>query len=155
HCTREDLVSPRAQHGFSLARQSRLGIPYYGYHARRDRRKADRRGIATRKDEAVMPVIRSPRPIRNRSQQAKKPIWRNPMPMTDLLNRRAAPLMAAAAALALFSGGAQAAWEPTRNVEFIVPAGTGGGADQMARMIQGIVAKHNLMKQTMVVINKA
>ncbi|HYC66402.1 MAG TPA: tripartite tricarboxylate transporter substrate-binding protein [Reyranellaceae bacterium] len=47
------------------------------------------------------------------------------------------------------------AWDPTRNVEFIVPAGTGGGADQMARMIQGIVAKHGLMKQTMVVINKA
>ncbi|MGD9879097.1 MAG: Bug family tripartite tricarboxylate transporter substrate binding protein [Reyranella sp.] len=47
------------------------------------------------------------------------------------------------------------AWEPSRNVEFIVPAGTGGGADQMARMIQGIVAKHNLMKQTIVVVNKA
>jgi putative tricarboxylic transport membrane protein len=47
------------------------------------------------------------------------------------------------------------AWEPTRNVEFIVPAGTGGGADQMARMIQGIIAKHNLMKQSMVVVNKA
>ncbi|MFO1161427.1 MAG: tripartite tricarboxylate transporter substrate binding protein [Reyranellaceae bacterium] len=47
------------------------------------------------------------------------------------------------------------AWEPTRNVEFIVPAGTGGGADQMARMVQGIIAKHNLMKQTMVVVNKA
>jgi putative tricarboxylic transport membrane protein len=47
------------------------------------------------------------------------------------------------------------AWEPTRNVEFIVPAGTGGGADQMARMIQGIIAKHKLMNQTMVVINKA
>ena len=43
------------------------------------------------------------------------------------------------------------AWEPTRTVEFIVPAGTGGGADQMARMIQGIIAKHGLMKQTMVV----
>ena len=48
-----------------------------------------------------------------------------------------------------------AAWDPTRNVEFIVPAGTGGGADQMARMVQGIIAKHNLMQQTMVVINKA
>jgi putative tricarboxylic transport membrane protein len=47
------------------------------------------------------------------------------------------------------------AWEPTRNIEFIVPAGTGGGADQMARMIQGIIAKHNLMKQSMVVVNKA
>ncbi len=47
------------------------------------------------------------------------------------------------------------AWEPTRTVEFIVPAGTGGGADQMARAIQGIIAKHNLMKQSMVVVNKA
>lgn len=50
---------------------------------------------------------------------------------------------------------AQAQWEPQRPVEFIVPAGTGGGADQMARAIQGIIAKHNLMKQPMVVINKA
>jgi len=50
---------------------------------------------------------------------------------------------------------AQAAWEPTRPVEFIIPAGTGGGADQMARTIQGIVSKHNLMKQPMVVINKS
>jgi hypothetical protein len=40
-----------------------------------------------------------------------------------------------------------AAWEPTKPVEFVVPAGTGGGADQMARLIQGIVVKHNLMKQ--------
>ena len=50
---------------------------------------------------------------------------------------------------------ASAAWEPTRPVEFIIPAGTGGGADQMARTIQGIVTKHNLMKQPMVVINKS
>src|SRR5690348_16724126 len=47
------------------------------------------------------------------------------------------------------------AWEPTKTVEFIVPAGTGGGADQMARFIQGMVAKHSLMKQSMVVINKS
>jgi putative tricarboxylic transport membrane protein len=50
---------------------------------------------------------------------------------------------------------ANAAWEPTRPVEIIVPAGTGGGADQMARTIQGIIAKHGLMKQSMVVINKS
>jgi putative tricarboxylic transport membrane protein len=49
---------------------------------------------------------------------------------------------------------ALAAWQPTRPVEFIVPAGTGGGADQMARTIQGIVSKHKLMKQSLVVINK-
>jgi putative tricarboxylic transport membrane protein len=40
-------------------------------------------------------------------------------------------------------------------VEFIVPAGTGGGADQMARMIQGVVQKHSLMAQPIVVINKS
>lgn len=46
------------------------------------------------------------------------------------------------------------AWEPTKPVEFIIPAGPGGGADQMARMIQGIVTKHNLMKQTIIPVNK-
>jgi putative tricarboxylic transport membrane protein len=61
---------------------------------------------------------------------------------------------AGAAALAI-AAPASAAWEPTRPVEFIVPAGTGGGADQMARVIQGIVTKHALMKQSMVVINKS
>ena len=53
-----------------------------------------------------------------------------------------------------FAPVASAAWEPTKSVEFVVPAGTGGGADQMARLIQAIVAKNNLMKQPMVVVNK-
>jgi len=56
---------------------------------------------------------------------------------------------------AMQSPAALAAWEPTKPVEFIVPAGTGGGADQMARFLQGIVAKHNLMKQPLIVINKS
>jgi tripartite-type tricarboxylate transporter receptor subunit TctC len=47
------------------------------------------------------------------------------------------------------------AWEPSHPIEFIVPAGTGGGADQMARAMQGIIAKHNLSKQSVVVINKS
>jgi len=58
------------------------------------------------------------------------------------------------AALAM-SVPASAAWEPTKAVTFVIPAGTGGGADQMARFVQGIVTKHNLMKQPMVVINKS
>ncbi|MEO6744740.1 MAG: tripartite tricarboxylate transporter substrate-binding protein, partial [Caldimonas sp.] len=33
--------------------------------------------------------------------------------------------------------------------------GTGGGADQMARFLQGIVAKHQLMKQPLIVVNKS
>jgi putative tricarboxylic transport membrane protein len=60
-----------------------------------------------------------------------------------------------AAACALFSQAASAAWEPTKPVEFVVPAGTGGGADQMARFLQGIVAKHQLMKQPLIVVNKS
>jgi putative tricarboxylic transport membrane protein len=51
--------------------------------------------------------------------------------------------------------GAAAAWQPTRPVEFVVPAGTGGGADQMARFIQGVVQKHNLMSQPIVVVNRS
>jgi len=62
----------------------------------------------------------------------------------------------AGAAILAVSGAVQAqGWEPTKNVEFIIPAGTGGGADQMARAIQGIVAKHGLMKQSILPINKA
>ncbi len=52
------------------------------------------------------------------------------------------------------SGSAQA-WEPTHPIEIIVPAGTGGGADQMARVMQGIISKHGLSKQSIVVINKS
>jgi putative tricarboxylic transport membrane protein len=67
--------------------------------------------------------------------------------------------LGAAAALSVItafgSSSVLAAWEPNRPVEFIVPAGTGGGADQMARTIQGIITKHKLMKQSMVVINKS
>jgi tripartite-type tricarboxylate transporter receptor subunit TctC len=60
----------------------------------------------------------------------------------------------ATAAMAI-SGTAQAAWEPTKPVEFVVPAGTGGGADQMARLIQGIIVKHKLMKESLIVVNKS
>jgi tripartite-type tricarboxylate transporter receptor subunit TctC len=66
---------------------------------------------------------------------------------------RASALSIGALALAI-AGGPALAWEPTKTVEFIVPAGTGGGADQMARRVDGIVKKYDLMKQPMVVVNK-
>jgi len=59
--------------------------------------------------------------------------------------------VAALAATATFS--VQAAWEPTKPVEVVVPAGAGGASDQMARTIQGIVVKHQLMKQPMLILN--
>ena len=69
---------------------------------------------------------------------------------------RRALLLLGGSALALARPAlAQRAWEPQRPVQFIVPAGTGGGADQMARVVQGIVSKHGLMRQPMVVVNKA
>jgi len=74
-------------------------------------------------------------------------------PLSSTLRTTVAAL--SATACALFSQAASAAWEPTKPVEFVVPAGTGGGADQMARFLQGIVAKHQLMKQPLIVVNKS
>ena len=62
-------------------------------------------------------------------------------------------LVGAIAALGMST--AAQAWEPTKPVEFIIPAGTGGGADQMARLIQGIISKNNLMKGNLIVVNKS
>jgi tripartite-type tricarboxylate transporter receptor subunit TctC len=64
------------------------------------------------------------------------------------------PLCAAALSLALCAP-AQSAWEPTKPVEVIVPAGAGGASDQMARTIQGIIVKHQLMKLPMLIMNKS
>ena len=61
----------------------------------------------------------------------------------------------AAAVMALGVATSAAAWEPTKPVEFVVPAGTGGGADQMARLIQGIIVKHKLMTESVIVVNKS
>ncbi len=64
-----------------------------------------------------------------------------------------APLVMAAAA-ALATGPARA-WEPTKPIEFVIPAGTGGGADQMARLISGVAEKHKLSPQPIIAINKS
>jgi putative tricarboxylic transport membrane protein len=69
------------------------------------------------------------------------------------ISKAAAATFAAAALAAAVP--VHAAWEPTKPVEFVVPAGTGGGADQMARLIQGIVIKHKLMKEPLIVVNKS
>src|SRR5215207_4850478 len=61
----------------------------------------------------------------------------------------------AAALLALAGTTPALAWEPTKPVEFVIPAGTGGGADQMARLLQGIIIKYKLMKEPLIVVNKS
>ncbi len=72
--------------------------------------------------------------------------------MQQLFHRSARTTLVIAGLLTAF---AASAWEPTKPVEFVVPAGTGGGADQMARFIQGVVAKNKLMAQPIIVVNKA
>jgi putative tricarboxylic transport membrane protein len=86
--------------------------------------------------------------INDRRQQVKTKF-------SKLTNELAAGVAIAIASMGLMSASAHAAWEPTKPVEFVVPAGTGGGADQMARLIQGIVIKNNLMKQPLIVVNKS
>ena len=71
------------------------------------------------------------------------------------IRRRAAGAVLGALALAALSSGPAAAWEPTKPIQFIVPAGTGGGADQMARFIQGVVSKHKLSKEPIIVVNES
>jgi putative tricarboxylic transport membrane protein len=87
-----------------------------------------------------------------------KPVCAVDAVVSAATSRPGLPRWTAAFAVALGSAIAPqmaSAWEPTKAVEFVVPAGTGGGADQMARLIQGIVVKHKLMKESMVVINKS
>jgi tripartite-type tricarboxylate transporter receptor subunit TctC len=68
--------------------------------------------------------------------------------------RRIAALIPALVAVASLCSPA-AAWEPTKPIEFVIPAGTGGGADQMARLIAGIVEKHKLSPRPIIVVNKS
>ncbi len=73
--------------------------------------------------------------------------------MARLRGQAVAAALVAAFVLAPFA--AHAAWEPQKPIEFIVPAGTGGGADQMARLITGIAEKYNLSPRPLVAINKS
>ncbi len=50
---------------------------------------------------------------------------------------------------------AQAAWQPSKPVEFVIMAGQGGGADVYARFIAGLIAKHKLAPVPFVPVNKA
>ena len=69
------------------------------------------------------------------------------------------PLLGLGCALAAGQALAQApqlasGWVPTQPVELVVPAGTGGGADQMARLLAELINKNRLMPQPVTVVNK-
>jgi len=49
---------------------------------------------------------------------------------------------------------ALADWKPEKPIEFVIMAGTGGGADKLARLIQSIIQKNHLSPQPFIPINK-
>jgi tripartite-type tricarboxylate transporter receptor subunit TctC len=55
----------------------------------------------------------------------------------------------------LWSETAAAAWEPTKPVEFNVPAGTGGGADIMARFVSPLFQKNKITDKPFIVTNRS
>ena len=59
---------------------------------------------------------------------------------------------ATALVAALGISAAEAAWKPTKPVEFVVSSGPGGGTDQFARTVQSIITKYNLLDQPIVVV---
>ncbi|MGI9305545.1 MAG: Bug family tripartite tricarboxylate transporter substrate binding protein [Gammaproteobacteria bacterium] len=72
-----------------------------------------------------------------------------------LLKLKVFAVTAAALGMVLASSVATAAWEPKKPVEFIIMAGEGGGADQMARLMQSIIDKNKLSSKPFIPINKA
>jgi putative tricarboxylic transport membrane protein len=74
--------------------------------------------------------------------------------------RKSKSLLALAVAGALGAVGTSAmvsqaaAWEPQKPVEFIIMAGEGGGADQIARLLQGLIEQKDLSPVPFIPINK-
>ncbi len=63
-------------------------------------------------------------------------------------------LTISALAVAVSAPAAFAEWQPRKPVEFIIMAGTGGGADQIARLLQGLIEKKDLSPRPFIPINK-
>ncbi|MGI9366672.1 MAG: Bug family tripartite tricarboxylate transporter substrate binding protein, partial [Rhizobiaceae bacterium] len=64
-------------------------------------------------------------------------------------------LIAGAAALGMMASAATAAdWKPKKPVEFVIMAGAGGGADQIARLLQGLIEKKGLSSRPFIPVNK-
>ncbi|MEZ5777112.1 MAG: tripartite tricarboxylate transporter substrate binding protein [Paracoccaceae bacterium] len=69
---------------------------------------------------------------------------------TNLLSR-----IVGTAALGLMTiAGAAQAWEPNKPVDFVIMAGAGGGADQIARFLQSVAEKKDLTNRPLVPNNK-
>ena len=70
--------------------------------------------------------------------------------------RDARPLITALALAAMIAiSPACAQWQPSRNVEIIVPAAAGSSLDSMARLFQRVIQDKRLTKSSQTVVNKA
>ncbi len=65
------------------------------------------------------------------------------------------PAVVAIATAFGFSATAMADWSPKKPIELIIMAGAGGGADQIARLLQGLIEKKDLSTRPFIPINKA
>jgi putative tricarboxylic transport membrane protein len=69
----------------------------------------------------------------------------------DIARRR---LIAAAAALPCVPARAQPGWQPTRQVEYVVPSGPGAALDMSARQTKDLLERRGLLPNAMLVSNK-
>lgn len=72
------------------------------------------------------------------------------------MSRREMLVGASAASLAMSSGigFAQSGWTPTRDVEFVIPFGVGGGSDLLARVIGKVIVEEKLLPTALVLNNR-
>lgn len=61
----------------------------------------------------------------------------------------------AAVAVVFATNAAAEEWQPKKPVEFVIMAGPGGGADQMARLMQSVIEKHDFSSKPVIPVNKA
>ena len=67
---------------------------------------------------------------------------------------RLAALAGAMALAASWMPAAAQEWQPRKPIDFVIMAGAGGGADQIARFIQSVAEKNNMMNRPLVPNNK-
>ncbi len=64
------------------------------------------------------------------------------------------PALTLSAAAIGMSQPVAAEWAPRKPVEFVIMAGPGGGADQMARLMQTVIEKHKFSERPFIPVNK-
>lgn len=77
------------------------------------------------------------------------------MNLLQNIKKTAVPAVVATAMVFGAATPAMAEWSPKKPIELIIMAGAGGGADQIARLLQGLIEKKKLSPRPVIPINKA